>query len=213
MENRAKLQQAFQQYVLTRGERPISVRQITDQADLPEAAFYEVYNSIRTLEKDIWRTFVENTRQQLRDSEVYPTYTTREKLLAFYYTWLEVLKENRSYVLYVAEQLRRGRATRGQFSWFMDDFTAYIDDLVREGQETGEIAQRPFITDLYGRVLYRQALFLLRVFVRDDSDNFETTDAAIEKAVHFAFDIIGRNAVDSGLDFVRFLFQNRKRAL
>ena len=42
-------------------------------------------------------------------------------------------------------------------------------------------------------------------FAKDDTVNFERTDAAVEKAVTLSFDLVGRNTLDSAFDFVRFL--------
>jgi hypothetical protein len=40
--------------------------------------------------------------------------------------------------------------------------------------------------------------------------NFEKTDAAIEKSVNLAFDLIGKGILDNALDFGKFLYQNSK---
>ena len=45
--------------------------------------------------------------------------------------------------------------------------------------------------------------------MRDESLNFERTDAAVEKAVTLSFDLVGRNTFDSALDFGRFLLHKR----
>ncbi|MEJ7665766.1 MAG: hypothetical protein WKG07_42725 [Hymenobacter sp.] len=56
----------------------------------------------------------------------------------------------------------------------------------------------------YGRIFQRQLQFILLFFVRDQSVNFERTDAAVEKAVTLSFDLVGRNTLDSAFDFGRF---------
>ena len=57
----------------------------------------------------------------------------------------------------------------------------------------------------YPRFFWQQVLFVLGYFAKDDSINFERTDAAVEKAVTLSFDLVGRNTLDSAVDFVRFL--------
>jgi hypothetical protein len=49
--------------------------------------------------------------------------------------------------------------------------------------------------------------FLLMFWKADNSRAFEQTDAAIEKSVNLAFDLIGKGAVDTAFDFAKFLFQ------
>jgi hypothetical protein len=56
--------------------------------------------------------------------------------------------------------------------------------------------------------MWWQMQFLLRFWAKDTSNEFERTDAAIEKAVNLSFDVLGKNLVDSTFDFVKFTFSN-----
>ncbi|SDL83952.1 DNA-binding transcriptional regulator, AcrR family [Catalinimonas alkaloidigena] len=205
-----KIRRAYIDYQLTVGHRPPSVYAFAKKLKITEANFYESYNSFAALEKDIWRGFMEDTLGRLQQDEVYQTYTVREKLLAFYYTFVEVLKENRSYILNRMAPARSMPEVNAELAYLHDDFRTYAKELVREGEETGEVAQRPYLTDRYGDGLWYQLLFVLRFWRNDESAGFEKTDAAIEKAVHLSFDLIGRNTIDSAFDFARFIFQNRR---
>jgi hypothetical protein len=57
--------------------------------------------------------------------------------------------------------------------------------------------------------LWIQTLFILQFWANDDSKEFEKTDAAIEKAVNVAYDLMGKSPLDSMFDFAKFIFQNR----
>jgi Tetracyclin repressor-like, C-terminal domain len=50
---------------------------------------------------------------------------------------------------------------------------------------------------------------ILDFWVKDKSKGFENTDAMIEKSVNTAFDLMGSTALDSVLDFAKFMYQNR----
>ena len=66
------------------------------------------------------------------------------------------------------------------------------------------------ITDRYDEALWLQVMFVFRFWLKDDSPGFwKKTDAAIEKSVNLAFDLMGKSAVDSFVDFAKFLFQSR----
>jgi len=54
-----------------------------------------------------------------------------------------------------------------------------------------------------------QFLFVLNFWLNDDSAQFEKTDAAIEKAVHLSFDLMGKGPLDTMVDFAKFLYQNK----
>lgn len=73
---------------------------------LPEAEFYNYYSSFDAIEADIWLAFFQDAHKTIEADETYQTYSVREKLLAFYYTWIELLKAQRSFVVYSYGRVR-----------------------------------------------------------------------------------------------------------
>ena len=217
----AKLQEAYLDYLLEHGEAPPSVYQFTKRLKMKEATFYDHYNSFTSLERALWRGFFDQALERIQGDEIYREYSVREKLLAFYYTWVEVLKNNRSYVTFRVQHMGLNMATRptmnlglgwanvAVLSRFKEGFLDFANELIMEGKETEEVVDRPVISNNYDEGLWRQVLFVLNFWVQDDSQNFERTDVAIEKAVNLSFDLMGRSALDSALDFARFLYQRR----
>ena len=216
-----KIKEAYLDYLLEHGEAPPSVYQFAKRLKMKEGTFYEHYNSFTSLERDIWRGFFDQALAQIQNDEVYKEYSVREKLLAFYYTWVEVLKNNRSYVTFRVQRMglsgmgtrqvgsNVGRLNIDVLSRFKEGFLDFANELIMEGKETEEVVDRPIIGKNYGEGLWRQVLFVLNFWVQDDSQNFERTDVAIEKAVNLSFDLMGRSALDSAVDFARFLYQGR----
>ena len=210
-----QFREAYIDYLLEHGRPPHSVYQFTKMLKMPEATFYEFYNSFTALEKDVWKGFFDQTIQTIQSDAVYAEYSVREKLLAFYYTWIETLKNNRSYVMLRVKRMkpmgpvRRNRISDDVLQRFKEAFLRFANELISEGKETEEIIDRPIIGNNYDEGLWRQVLFVLNFWVDDDSQNFERTDAAIEKAVNLSFDIMGRGALDTAFDFARFLYQKR----
>lgn len=214
-ENKAdKIKEAYIDYLLGQGEPPSSIYQFVKSLNMKEGEFYEHYNSFAAIEKEIWQGFFEETMARVKGENVYNEYSVREKLLAFYYTWIEVLKNNRSYVVFSYKSADRvvSKIRTPQYKFlnaFKHEFLRFANELISEGKETGEIVNRPLISRRYDEGLWRQLLFILKYWVEDDSRNFEQTDAAIEKAVNLSFDIMGRSAVDTAIDFAKFLFQKK----
>lgn len=206
---REKIKNAYVEYVLTKGTQPPSPYLLSKLLDIPESEFYAEFNSLEAIETDLWLGFFEEARTKTEAQEVYPGYSVREKLLSFYFIWIEVLKRNRSFVLFAAKSLRKGDASGMQLKPFRNAFKDFIGELLREGRSTGEVASRPLVMDRYADGFLAQAAFVLNFFVKDGSKGFEQTDAAIEKAVNTSFDLVGPSAVDSVLDFAKFLYQNR----
>ena len=206
------LKAAYLDYLRRHGHAPRTVFAFADAQGISEGEFYRHYASFAVIDREIWVDFGRDARAQAAQEPAWQGYGAREKLLAFYYTLLELLKNNRSFVL-----LTLGRSQRRQpalvpkvLARFEADFKGFIEELLREGRTTGEVASRPFLQDGYPRLFLRQLQFLLLFFVRDESANFERTDAAVEKAVTLSFDLVGRNTFDSALDFGRFLLHKQR---
>ena len=162
------------------------------------------------LESDIWLGFLKETIAKIEADTVYATYSVREKLLAFYYTWIEILKNNRSYA---SQTWRLIDKRKLKTPVFMTDlkvaFKEYARDLVMEGKESQEVTPRRFLDERYPDAFWLQFLMILDFWVKDKSKGFDNTDAMIEKSVNTSFNLLGSTALDSVLDFAKFMYQNR----
>ena len=201
------LKPAYLDYLRRHGHAPKTVFAFADAQGITEGEFYRHYASFAAIEREAWVEFGREARAQAAQEPAWQGYGSREKLLAFYYTVLEILKNNRSYALMsLRRSLHRVPAlTPRVLDDFRQDFEYFVSDLLSSGRVSGEIANRPLVQDGYPRFFWQQALFVLGYFAKDDTLNFERTDAAVEKAVTFSFDLVGRNTLDSAVDFVRFL--------
>lgn len=203
------IRDAYKKYWLENGKKPVSIYTFCQQLNITEAAFYDSYPSFDAVDKDIWRSFFEETLNKLKEDETYRNYSVREKLLTFYFMWVQQLRENRSYILQQKDQYLAPGAHLHKLEFFRIAFYDYIRALLKEGYQTGEVKERKFISDQYVHGFWLQALFVLRYWIKDGSERFEMTDAAIEKAVNLSFQLISSNTLDSILDFGKFMFAGK----
>jgi AcrR family transcriptional regulator len=222
METLETIRTAYVGYVLEQGQPPVSVFQFAKTLGLSEATFYDHYPSFAAIEADVWLATAKQARATVEADGVYNTYSVREKLLAFYYTWIEVLKGQRSFVVYSYGQLRgpgpaarpnpltmRRMLSSSVLRPFKAEFNDFARDLLAEGRESKEVEPRPFISDRYADALWLQTMTVLDFWVHDTSKGFEKTDTFIEKSVNTAFDLFGRTPLDSIFDLVKFRLQNQ----
>ena len=73
---------------------------------------------------------------------------------------------------------------------FKESFKEWITSVLNEGKSSGEIAKRPYLDQRYDMIFWMHFVFVLQFWVHDESIGFEKTDAAIEKSVNLAFDLI-----------------------
>lgn len=204
-----QIREAYITYVLDNGQVPASIYKFAKDNKMKEVDFYNHYNSFAALQKHIWKGFLEETIENLHAEEAFAAYSSREKLLALYFTLIEVLKENRSYVMIDLHHMRKGDLKPSFLEAFKKRFHTFVDEILLQGKETEEIVDRPILGDRYAEGLWIQTLFILQFWAKDDSKGFEKTDAAIEKAVNVAYDLMGKSPLDSMFDFAKFIFQNR----
>jgi AcrR family transcriptional regulator len=201
---------AYIDYVLINGKRPPSIFKFSQDLGIKEEAFYNHFGSFDGLERHIWQTFITRTTDRLQSDEPFAAFSAREKVLTFYYAFFEELKSNRSFVLLQLEHHKKLQITPEFLKDFKKTFDAFTTEVITSGKTSGEIARRPFIDNRYSDLLWVHFGFLLLFWRDDNSAGFERTDAAIEKSVNLAFDLIGKGAVDSVIDFAKFLYQIRK---
>ncbi|WP_295119021.1 TetR family transcriptional regulator C-terminal domain-containing protein [uncultured Chitinophaga sp.] len=206
---KSEIRAAYEQYWLENGKEPVSVFAFVQPLNITEAAFYDHYSSFDALENDIWLGIFNGTLAKLQGDETYRAYTSQEKLLAFYFMWVQDLKEHRSYILLQKSRFMLPGAELRQLEMFRRAFYDYASSLIKEGYQGEQIKERKYISDQYVHGFWLQALFVLRYWIKDTSERFEMTDAAIEKAVNLSFQLIRSNTLDSLLDFGKFILTRK----
>ena len=203
-----KIFNKYVDYVLKHNRRPKSIHSFMEELKLKESTFYKYYDSFGALEKNFWKTVFSKVLESIQAEEVYPSYSVNEKLLAFYFTWIERLKEHREFVIFTLKEECIYELYPESFEYFKNDFEDFCDKLIAEGLATDEIANRSFLTDKYKYLLWYQPVSIIKFWVKDSSKEFEDTDALIEKTVNFSFDLMRSNGVDSFFDLAKFHIQH-----
>jgi len=204
-----RIQKAYMEYLLTHGTKPVSVYKFCLDAGFTEQEFYDHFGSFEGLERSIWKGFIDKTTGRLQADEAFSGFSAREKILAFYFTLLEELRGNRSFILLESNTLRRLELTPVFLKDFKTAFETFIGGILTEGKSNGEVATRPYLDKRYPQLFWLHLGFVLQFWKDDSSAGFEKTDAMIEKSVNLAFDLIGKGAVDSVIDFAKFMYQSK----
>jgi AcrR family transcriptional regulator len=205
-----KIKKAYREYVLNEGKRPASVFKFAKDQGIKEDDFYNHFGSFEALEKAIWQQYIDQTRANLEKDPGYMGFSSREKILSFYYSLAEVLKSDRSFVLHQLKGWKNPSMTPTFLKGFKTAFDEWINGVLNEGKQSGEVATRPYLDQRYSMLFWLHLMFILQFWSHDDSAAFEKTDMAIEKSVNLAFDLIGKGVLDNAIDFGKFLYQTSK---
>lgn len=199
----------FKEYVLQKEGGADVVHHFVKYLNIDEASFYNHFSSLGAIKKAIWKEYFDITTSRLNSDEIYLNYTVREKLLAFFYTLFELLKDDRSFIIRSSKMGLFPNISNDFLDTFKTQYFNYINDLIEEGKESGEVTDWFIISKQYAQGLWLQFLFILNFWMKDESKGFEKTDAAIEKSMNFSLDLMGRSALDSFTDFAKFVYQSR----
>jgi AcrR family transcriptional regulator len=196
--------------VLETGKQPVSVYKFAQSLGLSEEEFYTYFTSFQGVKGAVWDRIFDETIATMHAQDVYQAYSAKEKLLSCYYTWVEVLKKHRSYLLALYEgHADFKKVTPQEVRSFRHKFKDFAKGIILEGKANDEIVDRKYISDKYDEALWLETLFIFQFWLQDTSVSFEKTDVAIEKSVRLAFDLIGRTALDSFVDLAKFLYQSK----
>ncbi len=206
---RQKIMEQYQEYRLLNGHDPASVFAFCKQLEITEAEFYKHFNNFSQVSTAFWTDLFQNNIQRLESTAEYEEFSVREKLLSFYYSFFENLKNHRSYAMLTLKSQGFSLKREGNdLGLLKKHYKQWAKQLITEGKMKEEIAGRSKLSDNYDSLFWYQFMFLLDFWRKDGSTDFERTDEAIEKVVNLSFDLIEKNALDSAFDFGKFIFQN-----
>lgn len=197
----------FMDYVLENEKLPKTVYKFCKVNAIEESDFYLYFGSIEVLKKGIWNTFYENTVNVIEKNKEYQDFTNRDKMLTFFYTFFEVLKLNRSYVLFVMENAPSPLKNMEQLKGLRKNIKEFAKVLIANGNQNKSSKLTKHNPQLFSEGAWLQTMFLLNFWKSDDSAGFEKTDVAIEKSVNTIFDVFDNTPLENILDFGKFLYK------
>ena len=207
--NENEIVSKYMETILTTGTAPSSVFIFAQELEIEEREFYKLFGSFEEIEKRIFALFFENTLSLLEQNEDYVMYNTRDKLLGFYYTFIEIITENRSFVLKSFENKTQVLKTITKLNSLKTLFGHYIPSLgiekINIPQEQLEKIQAKSEQEFF----WLQFLYILKFWMEDSSPSFEKTDVLIEKITHATFDALNTTPLKSLMDLGKFLLKEK----
>src|SRR4051812_43094504 len=203
-----EIKEAYIDYVLTHNEQPKSVYVFAKQLNTTEQEFYNFFASFIAIEKGIWAGLITQALAELEQQEVWAKYTSREKVLAFFYAFVELLKTRRSFAIYSLKK-HNGRLSSPEV---LDDaktvFENFAETVIQQGLASSELADRKYFAKRYKDALWVQFGIILNFWINDNSTGFEKTDEAIERGINVTFDLFQRSPLDNIFEYGKFITRN-----
>lgn len=199
------IHELYKNYVLELEKRPTTVYHFAKFANIEESKVYEEFGSIEQIEKSLLKSYVSRTLEILKSDENYSSFSVREKLLAFFFTLLNQLKPDRSYLLMLSKKGNK-EVVMG-IKEVKKLYMELVHELLSEAYSNGEVEERGFLGKLYPEFFWATYGYIMGYWFKDDSAGFEQSDAAVEKSVNLLFDGLAKGTLDRLVDFGRFNLQ------
>lgn len=175
-----------------------------------EQDFYAHFASFEKLQQQIWVKFLENTTQTLEADSAYHQYNDTNKLIAFYFTFFEVLTINRSYVTTVLPNDIKALKNLKQLTALRPALKSFLEHaLTNKSMSFINEQLATFTKPLLKETHWIQFLFVLHFWLNDDSKGFEKTDILIEKLVNTSQELKDTKPLESLLDLGKFLWKEK----
>ncbi len=206
---RDKIVSMYMKYRLENNDKPKSVYQFAKINGFDETEFYNFYGTIESVEKEIFKMFLEKTLQLIQKDPSYETYDMKSKMLSFYFTFFELLSANRSYVVMSLKEHQNQLKNLMQLSNLRIGFKNYITEIITDDVRTQYEKFQNFQEKAIQETAWIQFLLTLKFWMEDESPAFEKTDIYIEKSVKATFELMNSAPIDSIIDFGKFIFKEK----
>lgn len=204
-----KIVSMYMNYTLENNEKPKSVYHFAKTNNFSEAEFYNFFGTMESVEKEIFKMFLEKTVELLQKDPNYESYDMKSKILSFYFTFFELLSVNRSYVILTLTQHQNELKNLMQLTGLRNSFKNYVAAIISDEYRIKQEKFQNFQEKAIQETAWIQFLLTLKFWMEDSSPAFEKTDIYIEKSVKVTFELLNTAPIDSLIDFGKFLFKEK----
>ena len=206
---REKIVSLYMNFRLENNDKPKSVYQFAKTNGFDETAFYTFFGTLESVEKEIFKIFLEKTKELIQKDPTYENYDMKSKMLSFYFTFFEMLSANRSYVVMSLKEHKSQLKNLMQLSSLKIVFKNYVTEIMTDEVRTQYEKLQNFQEKAIQESAWIQFLLTLKFWLEDESPAFEKTDIFIEKSVKASFELMNLAPLESLIDFGKFIFKEK----
>ena len=206
---RDKIVSMYMNYRLENTDRPKSVYQFAKENGFDEAVFYSFFGTLESVEKEIYKIFIQKTIDLIQKDPAYENYDMKSKMLSFYFTLFEMMSANRSYVLLTLKEHKNQLKNLMQLSSLRIEFKNYVSEIITDEVRTQFEKFQNFQEKAIQESSWLQFLLILKFWIDDESAAFEKTDIFIEKSVKAVYDVFNIAPIESVIDLGKFLYKEK----
>jgi hypothetical protein len=197
----------YMDHVLKEEKIPRSIYKFCKLNNIKEAEFYAHFGSISGIQKAIWKKLFENTHELMVKNDEFQSFSNKDKMLTFFFSFFELITLNRSYILFALDTEKGFLRSSSQLSILRSRFKTFATELINEGNADKALKILQQNPRIFSEGAWIQFVLLLKFWMDDDSPGFEKTDVAIEKSVNTVFELFDNAPIERIIDLGKFLYK------
>lgn len=186
------------------GHLPQSLASFAQKQGYDPTALKKMFPTLLNLEQQVYGAFFKQTLSLLERDETYAEYSPQERILAFYYTWFEILAANHTYVELSLKQGLAALVSLPKLMPLKKRFCDYVRSLKLPLLNPLIDLFKPLQQSLLAEAGWSQFLTLLGYWLQDRSPDKARSDMLIEKSVAAAVEVGDALSFTRTVDWVRF---------
>jgi AcrR family transcriptional regulator len=199
-------------FVLTHGVKPQSIYHFAKSLGINEGEFYQFFSSFEQIESQFLNDMHLHAIELMEKAPDFENYLPEQKLSTYYFTFLEIGKANRSFILYLLDKKGMDFGKMEKLKSLRNHFITFVEPILTAPYQTEiEKAQEAQLKIIHNGA-WLQMMSILSFWIQDTSANFEKTDAFVEKSIKASFDLVYHSPLGSLLDLGKFVWKEGMKA-
>jgi hypothetical protein len=194
-------------FVLTHGVKPQSIYHFAKSLGISEGDFYQFFSSFEQIESQFLIDMHLHSIELMEKAPDYQNYLPEQKLSTYYFTFLEIGKANRSFILFLLDKKGIDLSKIEKVKALRDHFITFVTPILNAPYNTEIEKAQEAQQKLIHNGAWIQMLSILSFWIQDTSSNFEKTDAFVEKSIKASFDLVYHSPLGSLLDLGKFIWK------
>ncbi len=197
----------YMNYVLEHNEQPKNVYQFTKSFKAKEADFYKYFGNFQAIEKAVFENLFKETVDFLENDDNYADYDSKTKILSFYFTFIEMMTANRSFIHFVLDSGKNHLKSLKPLMCIKKHFIGFIAAMEISNLDLKIQGLERLKEKTESEVIWNHLLCTIHFWLNDTSAGFEKTDTFIEKSINTGFEFLNTKPLENLLDLGKFLYK------
>jgi AcrR family transcriptional regulator len=188
------------------GYKKTSMSKIAKKAKIGEATIYNYFPTKENILFEYYYQLQLQTKDILLKTKYFSQFSLKEQLQLLIHTQLELLANNRAFVLEIYEEIFYKTFTNPAMTKGNDELISMIKELLDIAIEANEIEEIPFSNTILN--LGCDYIFgIIYYWIQDESENYNNTTLMVDKSLEIIYSVLQSGLINKFEDLFSFIIK------